>query len=142
MVRTVSPKCWANIVATASQTSSYPKTATSGCTSNRMKTSSTRASKQCTTSYHVLRQVIRRKLHLITKQNNVPLPSTAAYDDSECGETFSGPEGFVNSTFVSREKSDYVIKHNLQLDCMWVIEAKIGWKVRNAVEITPKIDHL
>lgn len=62
------------------------------------------------------------------------------YDDSECGETFNGPEGFVNSTFVSKEKSDYVIKHNLQLDCMWVIEVKKDWRVRrrHAIKITPK----
>lgn len=52
------------------------------------------------------------------------------YDDSECGETFSDFEGFVNSTFISREKIDYVTKHNLQLDCMWVIQVEEDWKVR------------
>lgn len=52
------------------------------------------------------------------------------YDDEECGETFSEFEGFINSTFVSRKKSDYVIKHNLQLDCMWIIKVEEDWKVR------------
>lgn len=51
------------------------------------------------------------------------------YDDSECGETLSEFEGFVNSSMISKEKIDYVTKHGLQLDCMWVIEVAEDWKV-------------
>lgn len=57
--------------------------------------------------------------------------STAVYDDSECGETLSDFEGFVNNSLISREKIEYVAKHQLQLDCMWVIEVEKEWKVRH-----------
>lgn len=51
------------------------------------------------------------------------------YDDTECGETLGGFEGWVNSSMISKEKIDYVTKHNLQLDCMWMIEVEEEWKV-------------
>lgn len=66
----------------------------------------------------------------MTSSNN-----PAVYDDSECGETFSDFEGFVNSTFISREKIDYVTKHNLQLDCMWVIQVEEDWKVSMEISL-------
>lgn len=54
----------------------------------------------------------------------------AVYDDTECGETLvDNFEGWVNSTMISKEKIDYVTKHNLQLDCMWTIQVEENWKV-------------
>lgn len=53
----------------------------------------------------------------------------AVYDETECGTTLEEFEGFVNSSFVSQEKLEYVTKHNLQLDCMWVIKVPDEWKV-------------
>lgn len=52
------------------------------------------------------------------------------YDDSDCGETLSDFEGFINVSLISKEKIEYVTKHNLQLDCMWVIQVEEDWKVR------------
>lgn len=52
------------------------------------------------------------------------------YDDSECGETLSEYEGFINISMISKDKIDYVTKHSLQLDCMWVIQVEDDWKVR------------
>lgn len=56
--------------------------------------------------------------------------SSAVYDDSECGETLGGYEGFVNTSLISPEKIAYVVKHKLSLDCLWVIEVQKEWKVR------------
>lgn len=40
-----------------------------------------------------------------------------------------GDEGWINSTDVPIEKRNFIVEHNLQLDCMWVIKVKEGWKV-------------
>lgn len=53
----------------------------------------------------------------------------AVYDDSECSGTLGGFEGWVNSSMISPEKIDYVTKHNLNLDCIWMIQVKDDWKV-------------
>ena len=55
---------------------------------------------------------------------------TAVYDDSECGGTLSDFEGFVHNDLISTEKKEYVRRHGLQLDCMWVLEVDPEWKVR------------
>jgi len=54
----------------------------------------------------------------------------AVYDETECGSTLGEYEGFVNSSYITDEKKAYVLKHNLQLDCMWIIEVEEGWKVK------------
>jgi len=54
---------------------------------------------------------------------------TAVYDDTECGETLQGFEGYLNSTLIPQEKLEYIKIHELQLDCMWVIEVEEEWKV-------------
>lgn len=41
-----------------------------------------------------------------------------------------GDEGFVNSSSISQKKIDFIVEHNLQLDCMWVITVQEGWKVK------------
>lgn len=58
------------------------------------------------------------------------LATAALYDDMECGGTIdSSDEGFVNSSFISKEKIDRVLKHNLHLECMWMIKVREGFKV-------------
>lgn len=41
-----------------------------------------------------------------------------------------GDEGFVNSSSISQKKIEFIVEHNLQLDCMWVITVQEGWKVK------------
>lgn len=53
------------------------------------------------------------------------------YDDTECGGILTGDSsGYVNDSLISEEKRELVAKHNLQLDCMWVIQVEVGWMVR------------
>lgn len=42
----------------------------------------------------------------------------------------NGFEGYVNHTMVNPQKLEYVKKHNLSLDCMFIITVEEGWKVR------------
>ncbi|CRL04102.1 CLUMA_CG017215, isoform A [Clunio marinus] len=60
----------------------------------------------------------------------IPRPTSAVYDDLECGETLGGFEGFVNETLISQEKLDAVVKNNLPLDCLWMIQVEEDWKIQ------------
>lgn len=49
----------------------------------------------------------------------------------KCGGTFEGAvEGYVNSSFISREQIQRVVTHNLHLECMWKIKVREGFKVK------------
>lgn len=52
------------------------------------------------------------------------------YDEEGCHMEVDGDEGWINSTDVPIEKRNFIVEHNLQLDCMWVIKVKEGWKVK------------
>lgn len=66
----------------------------------------------------------------LSKYNSYSPTTAALYDDMECGGTIdSSDEGFVNSSFISKEKIDRVLKHNLHLECMWMIKVREGFKV-------------
>lgn len=51
------------------------------------------------------------------------------YDEEGCHIEVDGDEGWINSTDITKEKKSFIVEHNLQLDCMWVITVKEGWKV-------------
>lgn len=78
---------------------------------------------QVITEASLVAQICRSNLNLL-------IAFAAVYDDTECGETLSDFEGFVNTSLISPDKIEYVVRHKLQLDCMWVIEVEEEWKVR------------
>lgn len=50
----------------------------------------------------------------------------------KCEIKYSGNEGFVNSTDIDPEILRLAALHNLQIDCIWIIEVAEGWKVYNS----------
>lgn len=60
----------------------------------------------------------------------------------ECGGTVEDSEGFVNSSFINREKLDRVLKHNLHLECMWMIKVREGFKVSGSKKFSEHIPTL
>lgn len=51
------------------------------------------------------------------------------YVEDTCRFEVGGDEGWINSTNLPKQKLDFIVEHNLQLDCMWVITVQEGWKV-------------
>ncbi|CAO1392044.1 unnamed protein product [Diamesa serratosioi] len=60
----------------------------------------------------------------------IPRPTSLVYVEEACRFEVGGHEGWVNNTDVPKEKLDFIVEHNLQLDCMWVIEVQVGWKIQ------------
>lgn len=75
-------------------------------------------------------------IHSITSFNfSISYPHTmltfaVIYDETDCTRSINDLfEGYVNSTDVDTNKLDYVKKHNLSLDCMFIITVEEGWMV-------------
>lgn len=139
-----SPRVWESFVEKMCQILSRRVIDSSGCTSNLTKISSIRDSKQFMSLCRVPTRVSFEfnlpfslfcetwVFFIYNRYRNTTRPRTTAalYDDMECGGTIdSSDEGFVNSSFISKEKIDRVLKHNLHLECMWMIKVREGFKV-------------
>ncbi|XP_070506869.1 uncharacterized protein Neto [Chironomus tepperi] len=59
----------------------------------------------------------------------IPRPTSVIYDETECIIHVNGSEGWVNHTMVNQQKLEYVKRHNLSLDCMFIITVEEAWKI-------------
>ncbi|KAL7031976.1 hypothetical protein ACKWTF_007190 [Chironomus riparius] len=59
----------------------------------------------------------------------IPRPTSVIYDETECIIHVNGSEGWVNHTMVNQQKLEYVKRHNLSLDCMFIITVEETWKI-------------
>lgn len=46
-----------------------------------------------------------------------------------CNWTINGAQGYVNSTDILDDLKNKTLVNQVPLDCMWIIEVKVGWKV-------------
>lgn len=60
-------------------------------------------------------------------------PWLAYYDDKPCEIEVGGYEGIIDSANVPNDTLAKVKEHNIQVDCMWTIKVKEGWKVSTEI---------
>ncbi|KAG5683889.1 hypothetical protein PVAND_013149 [Polypedilum vanderplanki] len=59
----------------------------------------------------------------------IPRPTSVIYDETNCTVHVGGYEGHVDNSMVNPQKLEYVKKHNLSLDCMFIITVEENWMI-------------
>ncbi|XP_071448661.1 neuropilin and tolloid-like protein 2, partial [Hetaerina americana] len=66
---------------------------------------------------------------------SIPKPTSVPNVPVEmCYFEVSGDEGFINKSDISPERIRTTVDHGIDLDCMWVIRVKAGWRIMLAFQ--------
>ncbi|XP_050429066.1 neuropilin and tolloid-like protein 1 isoform X2 [Adelges cooleyi] len=67
--------------------------------------------------------------HAVYKFIKKPPTSVRVPQLPACRNYINGSQGYINSTEVDKVKNE-TLMYKVPLDCMWIIEVKVGWKIQ------------